>query len=140
MDELVRAGQGALHRLVELLGGSRSRRRTRRRQSAALRGSCPRRTTTRWLDREAERELVPACERLGIGVIPYFPLASGLLTGKYRRGRAEPGGDAAGGAGSTSPTSSGSGSRRSRRSRASAGRRLLDVAIGGLAAQPAVAR
>jgi len=41
------------------------------------------------LDREVERELVPVCERLGIGVIPYFPLENGLLTGKYRRGEGE---------------------------------------------------
>jgi aryl-alcohol dehydrogenase-like predicted oxidoreductase len=38
-----------------------------------------------WLRRGAEEELLPACERLGIGFIPYFPLASGLLTGKVRR-------------------------------------------------------
>jgi aryl-alcohol dehydrogenase-like predicted oxidoreductase len=38
------------------------------------------------LGREAEREVLPACERLGISFVPYFPLASGLLTGKYRRG------------------------------------------------------
>ena len=35
-----------------------------------------------WLERDAERDLLPACERLGLGFIPYFPLASGLLTGK----------------------------------------------------------
>ena len=34
--------------------------------------------------RETEEDVLPACERLGIGVLPYFPLASGLLTGKYR--------------------------------------------------------
>jgi aryl-alcohol dehydrogenase-like predicted oxidoreductase len=34
------------------------------------------------LDREIERELVPAAEHYGVGVIPYFPLAQGLLTGK----------------------------------------------------------
>jgi len=34
--------------------------------------------------REAEAEVLPTCERLGIGFLPYFPLASGLLTGKYR--------------------------------------------------------
>jgi aryl-alcohol dehydrogenase-like predicted oxidoreductase len=38
-----------------------------------------------WLDRDVERELLPTCERLGLGFIPYFPLASGLLTGKVRR-------------------------------------------------------
>ena len=37
------------------------------------------------LVREAERDVLPTCERLGIGFVPYFPLASGLLTGKYRR-------------------------------------------------------
>jgi aryl-alcohol dehydrogenase-like predicted oxidoreductase len=43
-----------------------------------------------WLAREAEEELLPTCERLGVGFIPYFPLASGLLTGKYRRGEPAP--------------------------------------------------
>ena len=39
---------------------------------------------------EAERDVLPACAELGIGFVPYFPLASGLLTGKYRRGEAAP--------------------------------------------------
>jgi aryl-alcohol dehydrogenase-like predicted oxidoreductase len=38
------------------------------------------------LDRRIERELFPACQRFGVGILPYFPLASGFLTGKYRRG------------------------------------------------------
>ena len=42
------------------------------------------------LRREAEEDLLPTCERLGVGVLPYFPLASGLLTGKYRRGEQRP--------------------------------------------------
>jgi aryl-alcohol dehydrogenase-like predicted oxidoreductase len=42
------------------------------------------------LDRRIEREIIPAAEQFGVGVIPYFPLASGLLTGKYRRGAAVP--------------------------------------------------
>ena len=41
------------------------------------------------LDRRIERDLVPACQKFGLGMLPYFPLASGFLTGKYRRG-AEP--------------------------------------------------
>ena len=45
-----------------------------------------------WLEREAEDELIPACERLGVALLPYFPLASGLLTGKYRRDAPEPAG------------------------------------------------
>jgi aryl-alcohol dehydrogenase-like predicted oxidoreductase len=42
------------------------------------------------LVREAERDVLPMCERLGIGFVPYFPLASGLLTGKYRRNERGP--------------------------------------------------
>jgi aryl-alcohol dehydrogenase-like predicted oxidoreductase len=42
------------------------------------------------LDRRIERELVPACRKYGLGVLPYFPLASGFLTGKYRRGEPPP--------------------------------------------------
>jgi aryl-alcohol dehydrogenase-like predicted oxidoreductase len=38
------------------------------------------------LHRDPEREELPLCERLGIAFVPYFPLASGLLTGKYGRG------------------------------------------------------
>jgi aryl-alcohol dehydrogenase-like predicted oxidoreductase len=44
------------------------------------------------LVREAETEVLPAAERLGIGFVPFFPLASGLLTGKYRRGEPGPSG------------------------------------------------
>ncbi|GAA2232515.1 aldo/keto reductase [Rarobacter faecitabidus] len=42
------------------------------------------------LDRRAELEVLPAALELGLGVLPYFPLANGLLTGKYRRGQAAP--------------------------------------------------
>jgi aryl-alcohol dehydrogenase-like predicted oxidoreductase len=42
------------------------------------------------LVRDAEHDALPACERLGLGFVPFFPLASGLLTGKYRRGEAGP--------------------------------------------------
>ena len=38
------------------------------------------------LERGIEAEVVPACEHAGLGIMPYFPLASGALTGKYRRG------------------------------------------------------
>ena len=42
------------------------------------------------LTREAREEVLPACRRLGLSFMPYFPLASGLLTGKYRRGQSPP--------------------------------------------------
>jgi aryl-alcohol dehydrogenase-like predicted oxidoreductase len=42
------------------------------------------------LNRGIERALIPAAKEFGMGVLPYFPLASGLLTGKYRRGASLP--------------------------------------------------
>lgn len=42
------------------------------------------------LNREVEDELLPACRKHGVGFIPFFPLESGLLTGKYQRGEAAP--------------------------------------------------
>lgn len=42
------------------------------------------------LEREAEIELLPFCADQGVGIIPYFPLAGGFLTGKYRRGEPAP--------------------------------------------------
>lgn len=42
------------------------------------------------MERRIERELVPVCTRYGLGILPYFPLASGFLTGKYRRGEPLP--------------------------------------------------
>ncbi len=44
------------------------------------------------LDRRLEREVVPACKEFGLGILPYFPLASGMLTGKYSRGNEPPAG------------------------------------------------
>jgi aryl-alcohol dehydrogenase-like predicted oxidoreductase len=44
------------------------------------------------LRRRAERDVLPECERAGLAFLPYFPLASGVLTGKYRRGQAPPAG------------------------------------------------
>jgi aryl-alcohol dehydrogenase-like predicted oxidoreductase len=42
------------------------------------------------LERRVEHEVTPACERFGLGMLPFFPLASGLLTGKYKRGEGAP--------------------------------------------------
>ncbi|HEY4025999.1 MAG TPA: aldo/keto reductase [Candidatus Dormibacteraeota bacterium] len=42
------------------------------------------------LDRSVEQEVLPACRHFGVSLIPYSPLGSGLLTGKYRRGQAPP--------------------------------------------------
>ena len=92
-----------------------------------------------FLEREAEEELLPTAERLGIGVLPYFPLASGLLTGKYRRGQPAPAGTRL----ALRPerlTDDAFDRIEALESFAeSRGVSLLDVAIGGLAAQPAIA-
>ena len=92
-------------------------------------------------NRTAELELTPACLDLGVGILPYFPLAYGLLTGKYHRGEAAPDG---------SRLSLSSQARRLANAdwdRIEAlqafadeqGITLLELAVGGLAAQPAVA-
>ena len=44
------------------------------------------------VDRRQEADTIAACERQGIGILPYFPLASGMLTGKYKRGEPPPAG------------------------------------------------
>jgi aryl-alcohol dehydrogenase-like predicted oxidoreductase len=90
------------------------------------------------LDRAVERDLVPLCERLGIAVIPYYPLESGLLTGKYRRGQPAPEGTRLSGRLDVSDEQwarvealEAFGRER--------GRSLLEVAIAGLASEPVVA-
>jgi aryl-alcohol dehydrogenase-like predicted oxidoreductase len=91
------------------------------------------------LDRKVEIEVVPACEHHGLGVLPYFPLASGLLTGKYRRGEAPPAGTrlaAWGGGVIDDPRFDVIEKLQTFAEERSV--TLLDVAIGGLAAQPAV--
>ncbi len=91
------------------------------------------------LRREAEQELLPTCERLGLGVLPYFPLASGLLTGKYRRGEPPPEGTRLSGRGDVFTDATFDRLEALERYGEQRGLSLLQVAIGGLAAQPAVA-
>ncbi|MFT3835001.1 MAG: aldo/keto reductase [Micropruina sp.] len=89
-------------------------------------------------NRLAEDELVPACERYGIGLFPYFPLAYGLLTDKYRRGEAAPEGSRLA---AQAGRLAGADWDRIEALKAFADARdipLLTLAIGGLAAQPAV--
>ncbi|MEV1288438.1 aldo/keto reductase [Micromonospora sp. NPDC049679] len=93
------------------------------------------------INRAVEGEVLPACERFGLGMLPFFPLANGLLTGKYKRGGQPPEGSrlAAGGryaerlAAAPWDTIEAIGAFAAER-----GRSILDVAIGGLAAKPAV--
>jgi aryl-alcohol dehydrogenase-like predicted oxidoreductase len=90
------------------------------------------------LRREAEEELLPTCERLGIGVLPYFPLASGLLTGKYRRGQPRPAGTRLSDREEVFTDETFDRLEALERYAEERGVTLLHVAIGGLLAQPAV--
>ena len=85
-----------------------------------------------WLRRSAEHELLPACRQRGVGFIPYFPLASGLLTGKYAKGEPAPEGTRL--AGRELADADFDIVERLRAFAERHGVSLLEVAIGGLAA------
>jgi aryl-alcohol dehydrogenase-like predicted oxidoreductase len=93
------------------------------------------------LKRDVEDDLVPALEEYGIGLLPFFPLASGVLTGKYRRGEPPPKGSRieAWGRESLLTDTVFDVLEGLEPFAAARGISVLDVAIGGLAAQPAVA-
>jgi len=91
------------------------------------------------LRREAEAELLPTCDRLGIGVLPYFPLASGLLTGKYRRGQPRPEGTRLANRDEVFSDETFDRIEALERFGSERGVDLLTVAISGLLGQPAVA-
>jgi aryl-alcohol dehydrogenase-like predicted oxidoreductase len=93
------------------------------------------------IDRKVESELVPACEHFGVGLLPFFPLASGLLTGKYRRGEPPPEDSRIKHWGMTAQLSDDRFDVVERLEAFAAERSvsLLDVALGGLAAKPTVA-
>jgi aryl-alcohol dehydrogenase-like predicted oxidoreductase len=88
LDELVRAGK------VREIGCSNFGVDLLREADAAATGSAARFVSVQneysLLHREPEEGVLEECARLGLAFLPYYPLASGLLTGKYRRGRPAP--------------------------------------------------
>jgi len=90
LNEAVRAGK------VREIGCSNFSARQLREAAAAVEPGAARFVSVQneysLLKRDPEAEVLPECERQGLAFLPYFPLASGLLTGKYRRGRAAPAG------------------------------------------------
>jgi aryl-alcohol dehydrogenase-like predicted oxidoreductase len=90
------------------------------------------------LVRDAERDVLPACERLGLGFVPYFPLASGLLTGKYRRGETAPSGTRLAGREQIASDEQFDVLDAVERFAEEHGVSVLEVAIGALLARPAV--
>jgi len=90
------------------------------------------------LVREAERDVLPTCERLGIGFVPFFPLASGLLTGKYLRGKPGPAGARLSGRGEIATDEQFALVEELERYAGDRGISLVQVAIGALLARPVV--
>ncbi|MEX2246580.1 MAG: aldo/keto reductase [Dehalococcoidia bacterium] len=94
------------------------------------------------LDRRIERELVPAAQKYGLGILPYFPLASGFLTGKYTQGEPPPEGTRLAGAGPMADrilNERNFQTLEGLRGFADAhGRPMIDLAVGWLASQPHV--
>jgi aryl-alcohol dehydrogenase-like predicted oxidoreductase len=91
------------------------------------------------LDRGLEADVTPVCRRFGIGILPYFPLASGLLTGKYRRGEEAPAGTRLHGRGEVADDETFDRLEALERYAQARDLSMLEVAIAGLAAQPMVA-
>jgi aryl-alcohol dehydrogenase-like predicted oxidoreductase len=88
-----------------------------------------------FVHRGAEDELLPTCERLGIGVLPFFPLASGLLSGKHPFGKVPTEGRLSG---REIPAERWAKVEELQHFADERGISLLDVAVGGLAAMPAI--
>jgi aryl-alcohol dehydrogenase-like predicted oxidoreductase len=91
------------------------------------------------LEREAERELLPLCREHGIGFVPYFPLALGMLTGKFRRGEEPPAGTRMASRREMLTDSVFDRIEALEAFAAERGHTLLELAIAGLASQPGVA-
>ena len=92
------------------------------------------------LDRKVESELVPACEAYGVGLLPFFPLANGLLTGKYTRNEPPAPGTRLGDRKQDLHANAPWDVLEALKAYADRlGVSMLDVAISGLAAQPGVA-
>jgi aryl-alcohol dehydrogenase-like predicted oxidoreductase len=88
MDDLVQAGK------VREIGCSNFSVEQLREAEAAVKAGAAKFVSVQnqysLLHREPEKGVLPECERLGLAFLPYFPLANGLLTGKYARGVAPP--------------------------------------------------
>ena len=91
LDDLVRAGK------VRYVGASgfAAWQLARANLLAEMRGWSPFVTIQphyHMLERELEKEMIPYCNAYGVGILPYFPLAGGFLTGKYKRDEPAPAG------------------------------------------------
>jgi aryl-alcohol dehydrogenase-like predicted oxidoreductase len=91
LDELVRQGK-ILHIASSNVSAAQLEAAADSADSSSLTQFCGTQFEWNLLSRAAEEDLVPAARARKVGLVPYFPLASGLLTGKYRREQAYPSG------------------------------------------------
>jgi len=139
LDELVKAGK------VREIGCSNFSTAQLREAKAAVRHGAARFVSVQneysLLHREPEDEVIPECLRSGLAFIPYFPLASGLLTGKYRLGRPAPKGSRLESRFGTRPFTNENLELVEALSAfaESRGRTLVELAVSWLASRPAVA-
>lgn len=138
LDDLVKAGK------VREIGCSNFSAGQLREADAAVRDGAARFISVQneysLLHREPEQEVIPECLRGGIAFIPYFPLASGLLTGKYRLGRPAPEGSRLQTRAGTEPFTNENLElvEALLKFAASRGRQLVELAVSWLASRPAV--
>ena len=114
-------GQGPLHRLVQPHRLAGRRRRLDRADRAGCEPFISAQNEYSWLNRRPRPSWSRPLEHTGQRLLPYFPLARGLLTGKYRRGEAAPSGTRLAGSPRCSSTPTSTRSRRCRPSPTSAG-------------------
>jgi aryl-alcohol dehydrogenase-like predicted oxidoreductase len=91
LDGLARQGK-VIHIASSNVSGAQVEGAARAAAAASLGRFCGTQIQWNLLNREVEREVVPAARAAKVGIVPYYPLASGLLTGKYRRGQGFPAG------------------------------------------------
>ena len=149
LTDLVRAGKVRYVGASNFVGWQLLQRGAGRRRCTASSGSCRCSRSTRSIERGLEYEIGPAAAALGIGLIPWAPLAQGMLTGKYDRSAGGParrhadrrGGRRARsrrGSGATS-SATGASSTRCGEVAEEAGRTPSQVAINWLLTRPGVA-
>ncbi len=91
------------------------------------------------LERSVEADVLPLCRDLSVGFVPYFPLASGLLTGKYRRGESAPSGSRLAGRAERLTDERFDRIEELERFAEARGHTLLELAVGALVSTPGVA-
>ena len=107
-------------------------------KKAGLKGFVTAQNAWNMLEREIEVDLIPVCETNGIGLLPYYPIARGLLSGKYRRGSTAPAGSRLAGDDNLA-TANFDLLERLEAYAGDHGYDLLTLAISWLAAQPSIA-